>query len=252
MIGLLKVLYCTPFLIYSCYSDVKTRRVPNKLWVMMLGIGSIFVAYELLTLPSPRLLSHILRLGVSVCFIFILVYILFQFGAFGGADAKALIVLAVLIPSYPAIYSLPINPSPIDIFPFSVFGNAVLLAIVVPFGLFAYNITHLSWGEIRENPLFLFVGYKYRISGLKDRHVKLMQEHLRVGREVLVRFRRGGIEVDDNVIAGLNELEALGLISNKVWVTPGLPFMIPITAGFYVAVVYGDLIFLITRYLMGF
>jgi preflagellin peptidase FlaK len=79
-----------------------------------------------------------------------------------------------------------------------------------------------------------------------------MQEHLRVGREVFVRFRRGGIEVDDNVLAGLNELETSGLIGNKVWVTPGLPFMIPITAGFYVAVVYGDLIFLITRYMVGF
>jgi preflagellin peptidase FlaK len=35
-----------------------------------------------------------------------------------------------------------------------------------------------------------------------------------------------------------------------VWITPGLPFMIPITAGFITAVVFGDLIFYITMKFM--
>ncbi|WP_243685356.1 A24 family peptidase [Methanosarcina barkeri] len=41
----------------------------------------------------PLLLSGVL--------VFTAVYLLFQFGAFGGGDAKGLIVLSILFPSYP-------------------------------------------------------------------------------------------------------------------------------------------------------
>jgi preflagellin peptidase FlaK len=41
-----------------------------------------------------------------------------------------------------------------------------------------------------------------------------------------------------------------GLIKDDVWVTPGLPFMIPITLGFFVAAFYGDLITELTKYIL--
>jgi len=49
MLDILKVLFCTPFLLYSCYTDIKTRRVTNKLWLMMLAGSVFFVLYDIMT-----------------------------------------------------------------------------------------------------------------------------------------------------------------------------------------------------------
>ena len=53
-------------------------------------------------------------------------------------------------------------------------------------------------------------------------------------------------QLDEETISRMQEYAEKGLINERVWVTPGLPFMIPITAGFLAAVVYGDLIFQFT------
>ena len=130
IIDLFRVIYCTPFLLYSCYTDVLTRRVSNQVWKIMLVGGALFVIYDLLNGGLPALFKVALSGGI----IFIFVYILFQLGGFGGADAKSLIVLAIIIPVYPVIELLgltfPHQGVPlIDLFAFSVFGNAVLLTI---------------------------------------------------------------------------------------------------------------------------
>jgi preflagellin peptidase FlaK len=58
------------------------------------------------------------------------------------------------------------------------------------------------------------------------------------------------VEINKKVISKLQALSEKGLIKEEVWVTPGLPFMISITLGFFVAVLYGDLIFELTKYLL--
>ncbi len=50
----------------------------------------------------------------------------------------------------------------------------------------------------------------------------------------------------------LEEYMKKGLIGKEIWVTPGLPFMIPITVGFITTIVFGDLIFyLVMRIIVG-
>ncbi|HIH44404.1 MAG TPA: peptidase A24 [Candidatus Methanoperedenaceae archaeon] len=247
MLELFKILFVIPFLLYSCYSDLRTRRVSNRVWLVMLAIGIQFTLYDL----SVYRLPYLYVLAFSAGFIFVFVYLLFEFGAFGGADAKVLIVLSIIIPAYPVLdiwgYSLPVAGKPlIDIFAFSIFGNAVLLTIVVPMFLLIYNLTHLTISKV-GNPAYLHVGYMCDISELKGKHVKLMHQYERAEGGVLLTFRRSGVVVTDEVHAELLKLRDEGLIGRKVWVTPGLPFMIPITLGFFVAIVYGDLIYLITR-----
>ena len=251
IIDLLRVIYCTPFLLYSCYTDVLTRRVSNQVWKIMLVGGALFVIYDLLNGGLPALLKVALSGGI----IFIFVYILFQLGGFGGADAKSLIVLAIIIPVYPVIellgFTFPHQGEPlIDLFAFSVFGNAVLLTIVVPLSLFLYNLLTLKPREIIEKPAYIFVGYKSDISKLLNSHIKLIEEHHLSGNEVQTKFTRGGVDINEATVSELEKFAANGLIDPRVWVTPGLPFMIPITLGFFTAVFFGDLIFMLTKFLL--
>ncbi len=252
MLDILKILFCIPFLLYSCYSDIKTRHVTNKLWLIMLAGSIFFVLYDILS----NGLTYLLHLLISAGLIFAFVYILFQLGTFGGADAKSLIVLSIILPAYPTVYIsdyvFPLHKPLIDLFAFSIFGNAVLLTIIVPIGLAAYNIIKIiKLGSHIDNPIYIFIGYKIKISELASkRYIKMIQELEKVDGEVKFHFKRGGTEINDKTITELKNLSIKGLIKDDVWVTPGLPFMIPITTGFFAAVLYGDLIFELTKYLI--
>ncbi|KCZ72904.1 Flp pilus assembly protein, protease CpaA [Candidatus Methanoperedens nitroreducens] len=248
MLDILKISFCIPFLLYSCYSDIKTRRVTNNLWLVML-VGSIFfILYDV----SREGIGYLPGLFISTGFIFLLVYIFFQLGTFGGADAKSLIVLSLILPAYPTFqafgYIFPLNKPLIDIFALGIFGNAVLLTIVVPAGLAVLNI--IKMGLHIDKPAYIFVGYKSRISELSGKHVRLIQDYEVINGEVRFYFKRGGVEINEKNILELKALSEKGLIDEEVWVTPSLPFMIPITAGFLVAVSYGDLILELTKYLL--
>ncbi len=248
MLDILKILFCIPFLLYSCYSDIKTRRVTNKLWLAMLAGSVFFVLYEFLTIG----VNYLMQLFFSAGLIFVLVYILFHLGTFGGADAKSLIVISIILPSYPAFsgfgFDFPLNKPLLDLFSFGILGNAVLLTVVVPLGLAVYNISRM--GLHIDNPLYIFIGYKSSIPDLANKHIKLIQSIKEENGHVKFQFRRGGIGINEEVISDLKALLKKGLIKDEVWVTPGLPFMIPITLGFFVAVFYGDIMTEITKYLI--
>lgn len=251
MLDILKILFCTPFLLYSCYSDIKTRRVKNKLWLIMLTGGAIFQLYDIWIYG----IQHIFRILVSTGIIFIFVYIIFQLGVFGGADAKSLIVLSFIFPFYPEFtvfgYSFPLNePLPIfrNLFSFDVFENAVLLTIVVPLSLAIYNVSKI--GLHIDKPLYALIGYKVSLSEISNKkHIKLIENFETIDGKVRFFFKRGGVEIDDRVINELKKISVNGNIRD-VWITPGLPFMIPITLGFFLSVFYGNLITELIKYVL--
>ena len=250
MIEILKVLSCMPFLLYACYSDIKTRRVVNEVWFVMFGVGYIFIVHDLVMYGFPYLIRNIL----SFMFIFAFVYILFQFGAFGGADAKVLMVISLIIPVYPVITLgqtlLPFSGvPPINIFAFSVFANSVILTIVVPIGLLVYNLLKDPKTSLKK-PLYMFIGYIMPINELQQGHFRMIESYSRTNEGVKFKFSRSGTDITSDVVSELQALYKSGKIEDGVWVTPGLPFMIPITAGFITAVVFGDLIFYLTMQFM--
>lgn len=252
MIELVKVLVCLPFLAYSCYSDIKTRRVSNRVWPIMLGVASPFLIYEMITFGLP----YILRTMISFVVIFTFVYVLFMLHAFGGADAKVLMVISIILPVFPnlSLFSLqlPLWGAPLfDLFTFSVFGNSVLLTIIVPFGLLFYNLVTVPSKELMKKPLYAFIGYRKHIDDLKEGHFRLIENHEETPNGVVQRFTRTGTSIDRKMILKLQAMHKKGSIGEYVWITPGLPFMIPITAGFLAAVVFGDLIsYMSFNYLM--
>ncbi len=240
MFDILKLLFCAPFLTYSCYSDIKTRTVSNRVWKFMLAGAIPFLVYDIWASGIPYLWHIIVSTGI----IFLITYILFFTGAFGGADAKALIILSLLFPVYPAFT---LHKPLLGLFSFSLLSNAVLLAAVVPISLALYNI---KMGSSLDNPLYIFIGYKSKISELANKHIRLIQQFEIVNDTVKFHFKPRGIEIDENIISELDDLSNRGLIGDKVWVTPGLPFMIPITIGFFVTAIYGDIVFEVARYLL--
>ncbi|WP_440945994.1 A24 family peptidase C-terminal domain-containing protein [Methanosarcina sp. T3] len=245
MIEILKILFTMPFLFYSCYTDLKERRVSNKVWKYMLALGSVFVLYEVFTGG----VSYLKALIFSGVIVFLSIYILFQLGAFGGGDAKGLIVLSILFPLYPVfqlsgkVYPL-LGLPPIGLFAFTVLENALLVTTLVPFGMFCYNLLHFSPGMLKK-PFYMFLGYRTDVSSLKNKeHLGLLEKfELDENGTVIRKFARTGLNFDANRKPELEEYAKKGLIEKEVWVTPGLPFMLSITAGFIIAVTFGDLIF---------
>jgi len=216
----------------------------------MLGSGVVFVLLDILT----HGISYILYVFISAGLMFVIVYILFQLGIFGGADAKSLIVLSVIFPVYPTFkafeYSFPFHKPSIDSFAFSILGNAIILIFIFLIGLAAHNI--MKMGIRIDNPGYIFIGYKTKISQLVNKHVRLLQELNIVDRDNELYYIRRELELDDRTIHELKNLSEKGLIKDDVWVTPKLPFMIPMTMGFFVAVFYGDLATELTKYLISF
>jgi preflagellin peptidase FlaK len=206
--------------------------------------------YDLMTYGLPYLVRNIL----SFLFIFAFVYILFQVGAFGGADAKILMVISLIIPTFPAIElgstSLPLTGvPPINLFAFSVFGNSVILTVIVPIGLCLYNLVK-NPSESLKRPLYMFIGYITPISKLEKGHFRMIDSYEDTKDGLKFKFSRSGTEISSDVIKELKMYQKEGKVKDGVWITPGLPFMIPITAGFITAVVYGDLIFQLTMQFM--
>jgi preflagellin peptidase FlaK len=218
----------------------------------MLAFGSVFILYDIWNYGLPYLFWIFISTGLTFAF----VYILFQLGVFGGADAKSLIVLSIIFPVYPDFFlfntGFPIHyPLPLfkDFFAFGIFENAVLLTIVVPLGLALYNLSRM--GLRIDKPLYAFIGYKIKISELSEKcHIKLIEGFEVENNKVKSYFKRGGVELDEEVINELKIASEKYLIGDYIWVTPGLPFMIPITLGFFVATFYGDLITELTKYIL--
>ena len=262
MIDLLKLLVCMSFLLYSCRTDLQTRTVPNELWGVVFVVALPLVIADTLA----RGMGYIICTIATVTGIYILMIILceqipllLRLNPLGGADAKALIAIAFIFPVFPDIevfgYAFPIiGAPPLNIFALSTFANAVLLPIVVPLSIFLYNLCMLSVREISGKPWhYIFHGCKCRISDLKNKHVRLVEDHVCENGVVVARFRMGGVAVDNSALRQLEQFASEGLIEDRVWVTPELPFMIPITAGFIIAVVFGDLIFYgVTAFVLGY
>jgi len=209
---------------YASYTDWKSRTAPNILWFVMGGIGALLLAIQFFVLGIDQIMYLIF-----IPIMWILMYVLFQIGVmFGGADAKAIMALALLVPLFPSLGKLPIWES---LMPFSwvVFVNALLLFLAIPVTLFFYNLMKKDLSFPQS-----MLGYRMPLKKAKASFVWPM-EHIVEGKMKLV-LRPS----DDDLAQVYDELEKADV--KRVWVTPKIPFMIPLLAGFVVAFVAGDIL----------
>lgn len=152
----------------------------------------------------------------------------------GGADAKALLSLSILFPFYPVLGSFPIlhsdAPSAEIIFPFSfvILITAAVLVVLLPLGFLAKNLASRDF----QFPL-AFLGYRMESAEIGKSHVWLM-ERIQDGRHVTsTRTRR-----DEDLGKEVEALSEAGY--KRIWVTPKIPFIVPMTASIILSAVIGN------------
>jgi preflagellin peptidase FlaK len=308
-----------PVFAWAAWRDINTRRLPNRLWPPLVAVGVVALVWEAIQLPSfgtydGRL--FLVQVGVSLLFIAPLGYAFWWLGGFGGADAKALITLAVLLPTFPSYslggLSLPLVDTPLGVFSLTVLTDTVLIAAIAPLLLALGNLLR---GYIE--PRAMLFARPVAVDSIPDRHGKLFETPDGIARgldldalRMYLRWRGttlsalqddpeahrdpssvdttheptdggthvgprtdGGVEqaataadtvetVDDPWAAErfFEEIEgtaygstpeglqdALDLLASTdretLWVSPGLPFVVPMFVGLVIAFTYGDLLF---------
>lgn len=214
-------------LLVASYTDVKTRTAPNTLWLIMGSIGILILIIRYF------FIGIILNQIIIIPIMFAMAIILFRIGIiFGGADAKALMALSVLTPFWPHLGDLPLCESLMP-FPWVIFSNAVLLFLFIPPALLVFNILHKNM----EFPYSL-LGYKMKTNKAKEKHVWPLERISKGERKLIMT------PIDIDVLDQIEKLEAAG--KKEIWVTPKIPFMIPLLLGFILAFTLGDILFYIT------
>ncbi len=205
--------------------DLRTRRVPNRVWLPFLGLGVLFAARDLAVTPDKADLLVPYGIAAVLCG---LLYLLWRLRLFGGADAKALMVAALLCP-----FPLVAAPGPrLPAFPpaFDALMDGTLVLMLYPLFLLVWNLAH---GRARFPAAFL--GLPMTLAEARNRHVWPMQ---RVGEDGTLRWQywqKIGGDLDEAYLA----LERAGV--DAVWVTPKIPFLVPLALGWVLAGTLGNL-----------
>jgi len=254
------------FLLYASWSDYKTREVSNSVWMLFAPLGFTLTLIEILFYDTSILLSYGVCFGLTAAF----AIILFYSGGFGGADAKALMCLALALPFFPESLLKPLSGeiSPIlqFFFPITVFSNSVLLAAATAVYMFLRNVFwHKRTGKkifeeghknesLGRKILVLITGYKVSVERLKEKwHLYPMED---VEETPEKEFKRKLVVIPkdegrDAIVERLAKAVEARKIQNTVWATPGLPMLIFITAGLIIALLLGDIVWICIRFLLG-
>ena len=223
---LARLLVGTVVLTFASFTDWYWRRAPNILWLILGTCGLVILLLDLTLGNAPHPWPYL----AIVPLVMALLYGAFHVGLiYGGADAKAVMALAVLLPFPLAGTLVATNPSLMPGW-FAVVGNSLLVFLVIPLAYAALNLA-------RRDLAFPYtlLGVRVDVDGIETRHVWPM-ERIEEGRRVRQLFPRRDVEITQEAEA----LRAAGV--TRVWATPKVPFMIPLAVGFLAAFLLGDLI----------
>lgn len=214
----------------------KEKTLTRPVWWASAVAGAIAVLYLLYSSGGNAYELQLATIPILAGFFFLL----YQTGALhGGADAKALMVYAVLVPIYPVLHSsiplLVMGGRAGELmqlfFPFAlvVLMNSVLFLVFLPLFLFIYNMAGKNRGGME-----MFLGYRTPLEGVGKKHVWLM-ERVEDGARIKILFPKR------NRTRDIPALKEEGV--ERVWVSPQIPFMVPLLSGFLAAVLFGNIIF---------
>lgn len=244
------------FLIYSSWSDIMSREVSDRVWIIFYPVGVALIAIRLIV-QSGSWLQITLSVAITVAISLLLPFL----GLWGGADGKGFICLALMNPVIPAfagsLFHI-VDP----LFPVVVFSNAYvasLFALLYPIqrNLRMHRRHSLFDGFEHESILHkataLLTGYQVQIGQLESNpHLFLMEsihpEESTVRRRFEFHFR---VDLDHSKeLAEIKRAASLGLLRGGIWVSPGLPFLVFVTLGLGISMLLGDVIWSLISTLM--
>jgi archaeal preflagellin peptidase FlaK len=255
-------------LLYASWRDYKVREVSNRVWAVYMPIAVALSLANLLLFDS----SQILLFGISVGATVAIAFLLFYSGAFGGADSKAFMCIAVSLPFAPALLTplfgeFSLSPLAQYIYPITIFSNAVVFAALSGVYMVLRNLVwHKKTGKkmftgtlAKESSgkklLVLITGYRMPISKLKEKwHVFPMEDVEADENEGGLRQKLVVIPQEEGrngIVERLSGAIEAGKIDSYIWATPGLPMLIFVTLGLIVALVFGDVVWTLVRFVLG-
>lgn len=323
-------LVAVPVLAWAAWRDYQTRRVPDfhLLSTPLVILGFLLLLWEgIVALRGSPIAAQLFlfRAGFSLGIFVPMAYFLRWRDLFGGVDARAFIILAVLFPTYPiynfAALSFPIVVPPMWIFSLTVLTNAALFGLIFPVLLASKNLLH------RDISPKMFIGKRVTWNKIPETHGRILDSpegmdlhgldldalrmYLRWRKASLTDVRERPAELrdpstipdergeptdgrldsdewlDEDTTVDLRKSDAdpfkygddweyvdtwaaeeflksvggaYGATSNqlryglenlstseKVWVTPGLPFIVLVFGGLLVGLVYGDIFYTVMQ-----
>jgi len=237
--GEVLLIACAALLIADIFWDRPPLRHQGRLhWP---GIGLYAAAAVLFAVGAPEALQTETGRWAVLTPILVVLFELFYFLDLlrGGADAKAFIILALLIPAYPSLDGGTLTSLPAvaaqQLFPFSLvvlFNSALLLLVLPPL----YLVLNLIRGD-RKLPQAI-VGYRLGLEKIPQRRVWLLEYYEGGAHRFRVQPRRR-----DDLATDLAELRARGV--DRPWVTPKLPFLVAAAIGLPLSAWVGNAVVLL-------
>lgn len=276
----LRLIFALAIFGYASLLDIRERRVPHRVWYPLVLVALVAFAADLIYKDTDIILT---LASISIAFGVLFGYGFYYMGTFGGADRYALVVLAMVFPTYPEfilplVGELPVVVSETPIFVLAILGNAVILGVFYPLRIFVLNVIERN----KANPVLMFLARKVRVEELHHHFGRIIEHPDRgvsLSRTGVLSYGGGVTDIDfirDYVEwRGVNSLkdvkdpklgefveesewtttdvegdeaELRKLASrDEIWISPGIPFIVPITAGLVLALTLGDLLYLVLR-----
>ncbi|HUK28403.1 MAG TPA: A24 family peptidase C-terminal domain-containing protein [Candidatus Acidoferrales bacterium] len=238
-------------LAFAAWCDLKTREVPDKVWLVYGPIGAALTIYRVWIDPSLLILS-----GASIGLSILIAFGLVLFGLTGGADGKAIICLGLTIPLPPDILN-PILGYFHPFFPIVVVITGYLASISVAFWMLAKNLT--LWARLKssmfeglgEEPTWkkvmaFITGYPTQLSKLRSTFYLYPMEKVvndeNGAHRTFEMYSDPDVEQNEVVCEFEESLKKVGS-PNRIWVTPGLPLLVFIFIALLIALTVGDPLF---------
>ncbi len=216
-------------LLYAGIEDILHREIRREIvWIIMVIVGLVMDTLYVINAEDQN--KALLLILITVVLGFLIGFVLFYLGVWGGADTKALWALSILTPINPLTSNLININLPdlliiniIDSMVFSLLLNAGLVAIFYPIILMVVNTISASkeslFEEVRgttsQKIRCFFFGYKKNISKINEKkiHFDFLEEFS--DREFEGKFEGGFEGRLDGKFIGIFDGELIGEFTGK-------------------------------------
>ncbi|MEM2128357.1 MAG: A24 family peptidase C-terminal domain-containing protein [Candidatus Methanomethylicaceae archaeon] len=264
----IKIMVVGGALLVASVQDVRSREVSDKIWGIAVPVGLMMTLIEAIMTPGYPYMLALLSGIFSVALAFGIYYA----GLYGGADAKALAMIAAALPLPPYGF---LGASPF--FPLTVLGNGIILSLLLIPACLVWNILFY----LRGKPLFsgivarwweklvaVLIGVRVKASTAESVHFNLMERVKEDGKrgfrfihkvedeaEDAAEEREGGGGSASGVTERRDGMDEKGEVHMcegyaYVWVTPAIPMIVFLFVGFVLYFFAGDFVFRIVTILL--